>query len=475
MNFTYEASDNLGNRVQGSIDADTFVEAHRKLYDSGYTPFSLMPTRPAPAPNVDATIIGGLSVLQRAGASSVSTTATASSASLRSSSSGSISNSNSKLVATVEPSGMFSRNELSAATMRPPIAVKPPPPVIHRKSELSGAKPKDLLLFFQMLAPLVKSGMTIHTALDNVAGRCRNSAIATAAHEMARTARTGGRVSDAMERYPNIFPENVVGTVRAGEVGGFLEIVLAEVALNYEQNIALYQGSWKWKAWVVQSLFTLALILPLFSSLFSTMDMAENIRIYLQREAIILPLFGLFCLGGIALVRTFQRPEKKRTRDQMALRIPVVGRLQRQSALSAFVRMLRKLYHAGVGPIQAWEAAMYTADNVIIREDLARAYQLVERGSSIADAFAASGLFADDVEQLLITGQLSGDMVESLDKAAQIYQDRVQQAHEETRIFMMRAARITMIALMGISVAWMMKSYFAGIFSWVDRYFSADG
>jgi len=392
-----------------------------------------------------------------------------------------VSRSGSSAVSALEPSGMFQRSQLAtSSTINSSIAIATPqhvalpatrPPVIHR-SDLAGVKSADLVLFFQLLAPLVKSGMTIHAALDNVANRIRNKSLALVAHEMAQTARTGGRVSDVMDRYPRIFADNIVGTIRAGELGGFLEVVLAEVALNYEQHIALYRGSWKWKAWVVQSMLTLALVIPLFTSVLDSMDMGANLRLYAQREMIVLPIFGLIYLASILLTKYVQTPERKRWRDEMSLKVPVVGDLQRQSALSAFIRMLRKLNHAGVGPIQAWEAAMYTADNTAIRERLASAYILIQRGGSLSDAFTRTGLFADNVEQLLITGQLSGEITDSLDKAANIYQNNVQESQERTRIFMMRAARLTTIVLMGIAVAWMMKSYFASVFHFVDANFS---
>jgi type II secretory pathway component PulF len=157
----------------------------------------------------------------------------------------------------------------------------------------------------------------------------------------------------------------------------------------------------------------------------------------------------------------------------MSLKFPAFGDLQRQAALSSFVRMLRKLYNAGVGPIHAWEAAMNTADNSAIREKLASAYGHMQRGASLADAFAATGLFADNVEQIIVTGQLSGEVTESLDQAASIYQNRVQDAHDRARSMMWRMARIAAIVVGGAAFLWMVKSYFAAIFGFVDKNFDS--
>lgn len=463
MNYFYEATDGSGQTVLGKIDADSLPEAHRLLTERGYLPQSVAPN-PAPqgaGVGESITLMGNLNGsgltgmgTYRAGASGLTTAAQhAQSAQLTGS------NAVSPYGSALEPA----RIDLAPAKVRPPTGVY--------LSDRGGVSSKDLLLFFQQMAPLVKSGMTLYTSLDNLAKRTRNRALADVAHEMAETARKGGRITDVMSRYPRIFPEHVVGTIRAGELGGFMEIVLGEVAINYEQNIALYRGSWQWRAIVVQALLTLALTIPLFSSILDSTNMAANLRLYANREAIVLAIFGLLYFGVMCAVKYVQTPHMRRWRDTTSLKLPVFGDLQRLSALSAFVRMLRKLYNAGVGPIHAWEAAMNTADNSVIRDSLASAYVRIQRGESLADAFAATGLFADNVEQIVVTGQLSGEVVQSLDQAAEIYQQRVQDAHDRARSTMWKMARVTAIVVGGIALIWMFKNYFASVFGLVEKEF----
>ncbi len=477
MNYFFEATDGSGQTVLGKIDAESLSEAHRLLTERGYRPQSVAPN-PAPqgaGPGESTTVIGNtappaVSIAQAAAPilspqreveeSRTILAPAAPSQFMQPARSGELA-----LSANSSVSLMGSPVDLAAPVRYTRSA---PPPVI---SDRGGVSSQDLVLFFQQMAPLVKSGMTIYTALDNLAKRTRNKPLSDVAHEMAESARKGGRITDVMARYPRIFPEHVVATIRAGELGGFMEIVLGEVAINYEQNIALYRGSWKWKALVLQAFLTLALVIPLFSSLFDTMNIGANIRIYIGREMIILPIFlAIYAIVYFA-AKHVQEPHMKRWRDEMSLKLPAFGDLQRQAALSAFVRMLRKLYNAGVGPIHAWEAAMNTADNGVIREKLSSAYIQMQRGNSLADAFAATGLFADNVEQIVVTGQLSGEVVESLDQAASIYQDRVQDAHDRARSMMWRMARMATLLIGGAAFLWMVRSYFASIFGFVDNNF----
>ena len=133
--------------------------------------------------------------------------------------------------------------------------------------------------------------------------------------------------------------------------------------------------------------------------------------------------------------------------------------------------MLRRLYHAGIMPIHAWEGAMNTASNVVIRDQLARSYELMQSGSTLSDAFASTGLFADQVEQMVFTGQQSGQVVEMLDQAAAYYEQRAEEATGKARFMMLRIGILAMLIFGGIAVCWMAKSYFAGIFNIVDNEF----
>lgn len=108
--------------------------------------------------------------------------------------------------------------------------------------------------------------MTVYMALDNLAPRTANKNLSLVAKEMATAARTGSPISDVMARYPHIFPEHVVATLRGGELGGFIEIALSEIALDYEQRVALYRWVWVPKAIFAVSYSALPFVIPLFSS-----------------------------------------------------------------------------------------------------------------------------------------------------------------------------------------------------------------
>jgi type II secretory pathway component PulF len=170
-----------------------------------------------------------------------------------------------------------------------------------------------------------------------------------------------------------------------------------------------------------------------------------------------------------------QQPQYRPLRDGWALRIRPFGELQRQVALANFLRTLRRLYSSGVAPIQAWEGAMNTASNVVIRDQLASAYSQMQQGASLPEAFAATGLFADSVEQLVLTGHQSGDMVAMLDQAIEHYDHGTEDASRKARFMMLRFGVLAMLILGGAAVIWMAHTYYQGMFDFVDKNFGPDG
>lgn len=335
-------------------------------------------------------------------------------------------------------------------------------PVVSR---LCGAGPKDLALFFRQFAALVRSGITLYQALDDLAPRTANPALARTAREMAQTAHSGGRISDVMERYPRLYAPHVVASARAGELGGFLEIVLDEIAYDYEQEIAFYKGMWLPKVLVIQGLFALAIAQPLFPTLFPDNRLQDYLKlVFLRNIPITIGLLLLFRLWYAWM----QEPNRRAKRDALILRVPVFGNLARQRSLAAFVRMLRRLFAAGIGPIGAWEGAMNVAPNAVIRAKLINAFGMIRQNIPLHEAFVATGLFANQTEQLLATGVVSGQIVDMLDRVAEYYQDNVQRAFDSARFWMYRLGFSIFLALSGAVLILMTKTYFDSIFRFAE-------
>lgn len=327
---------------------------------------------------------------------------------------------------------------------------------------------QSLAIFFRELAALQRAGIAPFQALSELASRTRQPLLAEAAGFMSQQVHGGGRISDAMEVFANVFPPHVVGAVRAGEVGGFLPVVLDEVALEYEQEMAFYKGLGIARAFVWQGLIGLAIAQPVFPALFPEPHWRLYLKLLFVRN---LPILIAFVLLGKWVYAWWRRPQNSAAREHWALRVPVFGDLARQRALAAFVRMLYRLYAAGISPAAAWEAAVAATPNAPIRNRLVEAYALVKTGVPLHEAFRTTGLFANEVESLLATGVVSGQVVEMLGRVAEYYQNNVDRAFQEARFWMFRLFIIAAIVITGAILILLVKTYFNAVFDFPRTFF----
>jgi len=213
---------------------------------------------------------------------------------------------------------------------------------------------------------------------------------------------------------------------------------------------------------VLQAILAIALAQPLFPTLFPNNQLNRYLALVFLRN---IPIAVAFVLAVRAMWSRLRRPENAERRDRWTLSLPVFGDLSRQRSLAAFIRMLRRLYGAGLMPTQAWEGATYVVANSVIRERLKEASNLMQQGLPLHEAFRATGLFTSEVEQLIATGVVSGEVIEMLDRVAEYYQRNLEHAFEQSRFWMFRLALALFMALSGLVVILMAKTYFDAVFN----------
>ncbi len=326
---------------------------------------------------------------------------------------------------------------------------------------------KDQALFYRQFSSLIRAGITLYQALDNLAPRLGSLKLREITHQMSQTAQEGGSISEVMQEYPSIFPPHVVGAVRAGELGGFLDIVLDEIATDIEQEIALRRGLWLPKSLFVQGFIGLFIIQPVFPYLWPKDNFSLFLKMVLFRN---IPLLVLSFLVYHLIVRIWMSPGNAWRKDVWTLKIPVVGNLVRQKSLASFIRMLRRLYHAGLPPHTAWGGATAVAANSQIRKKLSEAEQLIKNNVPIHEAFAQTQLFSTEAEQLLATGVQSGEVIEMLDRIAEYYQENVNQAFGQARFWMMRLGINGFLITGGAALIYLVYYYFYFTMHFTDNW-----
>lgn len=333
------------------------------------------------------------------------------------------------------------------------------------RSAWGSVAPAAMGLFFRQLAALVRSGISPFAALADLGPRLSDGTLREAAASMCASADAGASLSSAMDRFGDLFPPHVVAAVRAGETGGFLEVVLNEVALEYEQQAAFRRALRLPLMLVVQAVAAMLIVQPVFPTLFPELNWAGYLRLVLLRN---LPLAVALALIARWLLRRLAVKSALSMMDRWTLGMPVVGEFVRLRSQAAFLRTLRRLLAAGVAPIQSWETAVHVAPNAEIRRRLMDARDLMTEGIPLHRALSATGVFASDVEQMVATGVQSGQVVEMMDRVTEYMQRQLEEALERTRFWMLRLTYALYLMLAGLVLIVLVRGYFNAVLRFTE-------
>ncbi|MER3473621.1 MAG: hypothetical protein C4335_06215 [Armatimonadota bacterium] len=345
-----------------------------------------------------------------------------------------------------------------------------------RRAERANASLHARAVFFRQLASLLRAGNNPVNALSQIADQpSMPESLQAAARAMLANAHLGQPLSQAMELFPRLFAPHVVGMFRAGELGGSLDIICDEIAAHYEQEHALWRKLWIPHLLLLNGIGTLILAWPLFPAFYYAMAQADAslfvkryVQLLLTRA---LPTFLVVALltGGIWWF--LDMPANRRWKDALVMRLPVFGALNRQRALTAFLRTLYRMFSAGVPAVSAWEASAPSAGNVFVREKLIEVLPMIRAGEGLDRALQATGLFDWETISLIAAGQQSGEITTMLDRAARYHEETQQERYQRASFALIRLGCLGTLILGGAALLWMVYSYFSGMFRFVDEFF----
>ncbi|TAE91673.1 MAG: type II secretion system F family protein [Verrucomicrobia bacterium] len=311
-------------------------------------------------------------------------------------------------------------------------------------------KPKVLMIFTRQLATLIDSGLPLLRGLTVLGKQEPNPVLRATIDSLGDSVQGGSTFSESLAQHPKIFNKLYVNMVKAGELGGVLEVVLNRLAEYQEKAHKLKNKIVSAMVYpvivlfiaVAILLFLMIFIVPKFKEMFSDMEGAElpliseivfgfsdflitsNVWIIPNIVWILFAGVGTY-LGTVAWGRT---PKGRDVIDGIKLRLPVFGDIQRKSAVSRFTRTLGTLVTSGVPILQALNITKETAGNVVISKAIGDVYEAVKEGESIVTPLQGSGVFPNMVISMVDVGEETGQLPEMLLKIADVYDDEVDNA-----------------------------------------------
>jgi len=305
-------------------------------------------------------------------------------------------------------------------------------------------KPKTLMIFTRQLATLIDAGLPLLRGLTVLAKQERDLVLKGTINSLADGVQGGSTFSESLAQHPKIFNKLYINMVKAGELGGVLELVLnrlaefqekAEKIKNKVVAAMFYPVVVIVIAMIILS-FLLVFIVPKFQQIFH--DMLGNkplpgITQFVIDASAMMKGQWYFIIGGIVVLTVGYRmfaatPPGRMILDRLALYLPVFGDLTRKGAISRFARTLGTLVTSGVPILQALNITKETAGNSVIADAINKVHDSVKEGESIVQPLEASGVFPPMVISMIDVGEETGQLPEMLLKIAEVYDDEVDNA-----------------------------------------------
>jgi type IV pilus assembly protein PilC len=336
-------------------------------------------------------------------------------------------------------------------------------------------KTKDLAIFSRQFATMLSSGLPILRCLSILSEQTQSSRLRDLLIDVRAEVEKGDSLSESFARHKE-FPSLLVSMVKAGEIGGFLDSTMLQIADSLEADVRL-RGRIKSALTYPIAVGVIAVIIvtgmlifvvPVFSELFASfggeLPLPTQILVTLsnlvKNPLFFVPVLSLL-IGGSLWYRA--KKDSLRVRqvvDPLKFKVPVFGKLFQKVALARFTRNFSTLMHAGVPILGALDIVGETSGNVVIARAVTAVKESVRQGTGIAKPLADHPVFPDMVVQMIAVGEDTGALDAMLSKIADFYDQEVEATTEQ----LMALIEPVMIMALGVVVGSMIVAMYLPIF-----------
>ncbi|HWB65324.1 MAG TPA: type II secretion system F family protein [Mycobacteriales bacterium] len=329
-----------------------------------------------------------------------------------------------------------------------PVSVEQANVGMNRELRIPGlgkrVKLKELALFARQFATMINSGLSLMRALSILADQVENKELARVIGLVRNDVEAGSALSAAMAKHPKVFPPLMVNLCKAGEVGGFLDQVLLQIAENYEAEVKLrskIKSAMTYPIVVagiagVALIVMLTFVVPSFAKIFTSLGTklpAPTLLLVDISHAMkfILPITAISAvLGFIGWRKIRDREDVRRRVDPLKLKVPIFGPLFQKVALARFARNLGTMLRCGVPILQALDVVADTTGNWTITAAVRDVQSSVRQGESLSQPLKSHAVFPSMVVQMMAVGEETGALDSMLAKIAEYYDQEVEATTE---------------------------------------------
>ena len=329
-------------------------------------------------------------------------------------------------------------------------------------------KHDSLIAAIRQLAVMTNAGISVHDALNEIANATNDKVLGEIFTSVAEDINSGSSMSKSMENYRFQLGGLTLAMVELGEQTGNMADALYSLADMLEEirrNIIKFKKAMAYPrnvmiAMAVAFTILISYVVPQFKKIFE--DLHANLplpTIILLKLEYLFNNFGPYLLAALVVFVIVFRYMLNSSREfrfrwhQLLLRTYLVKNLIKYSTLNRFTLVFTALVKAGIPIADALDTSIAMIENLPLREKLSTVRQAVEKGSSLSDGLADTGLFENMIIQMISAGEQGGQLDSMLEKVTDYYKMRFDQiidglaeAIEPIMLFMI-AAMVLLLAL----------------------------
>lgn len=302
---------------------------------------------------------------------------------------------------------------------------------------------EDITVFTRQLSTMIKAGLPLMQAFEIVARGHGNPSMTEMLMEIRGQVEQGSSLRRAFSNHPKYFDRFYCNLVAAGETGGVLESLLDKLAIYKEKTQAIRK---KVKTALTYPVSVIAVaiglvfvmmifVLPAFKEVYANMgaelppltqtvmDMSD---FFVSYGWMVLIALGFAIYGFLKLKARSIKIQRRM--DAILLRMPIFGDIVRKGTIARWGRTTATLFAAGVPLVDVLDSTAGAAGNLIYEEATREIRTRVIQGLSMTSGMRATELFPNMMLQMSSIGEESGSLDDMLNKAAEFYEDEVDNA-----------------------------------------------
>ena len=326
---------------------------------------------------------------------------------------------------------------------------------------------KDRVTFTRQLSTLIGAGLPLATSLRTVAEQTQSKAMKVVAEEILASVESGKTLHESFAKYPETFDGVYLALIKAGETSGTLDLALKRLADQEEKDAAMMskiKGAMVYPAIIFVVIiavlaFMMIMVVPQVQSLYT--DMNKELPPLTEFLVGVSTFFGNFwwlvllvtgAIVGLLIYAVKITPEGRKVLDGFKLHVPLFGGLFRKLYVSRFARTAEMMLATGVPMLDSVKIAIESTSNVVIEAEYSKALEVIKGGKPLSESIKDREYMLPLVPQMASIGEESGQIDEMLGKAAQVYENELDEQINNISTMIEPILMVAMAGLIGIVI-----------------------